>query len=305
MSVYQWLSDQYFKSIRQEQGLLEKLYRQIRKAILLFKDPAIQVEIYNYRMTLPFSHELPKYLTRYPNYMRNLWLLAGLIEKNSPGLVAIDIGANVGDTVAVIRKESSLPIICVEGNELYLKYLKENTKAFDHVAIAPFYVGDEQSGNLRVISEQGTAKLVAADAGDSIGFKPLSEIYEEASFSARVGLIKVDTDGFDLKILLGSRSFLAEHQPILFFEYDPHLFDPQDQQQYQRLFKMLAEVGYQVALEFDNFGNFCEEISLDNDLELESMTAKYAGQHFGNFCDLAVFPSETSDLAASLKAAYH
>jgi FkbM family methyltransferase len=304
MGIYQWLSDQYFNSIRNGEVIIEKLYRQIRRVLLLYIDPAIHVEIYGHKMALPFSHELPKYLSRYPNYMRNLWLLAGLVDRKYPGAVAIDIGANVGDTVAVIRKESSLPVICIEGNELYLNYLKENIKEFDQVLIAPFYVGDENAAKLKVIAEQGTAKLVSTESGDAIGFKPLSVIYEEASFSARVGLIKVDTDGFDLKILLGSRGFLEQHHPILFFEYDPHLFDSKDTHQYQRLFRMLAEIGYQSALEFDNFGNFCSVISLADDVALEELTARYAGQPFGNFCDLAVFPAADIDIGMDLKKAY-
>jgi FkbM family methyltransferase len=304
MGIYQWLSDQYFKSIRNGAVILEKLYRQIRRVLLLFTDPAIRVEIYGHKMVLPFSHELPKYLSRYPNYMRNLWLLAGLVDKKYPGAVAIDIGANVGDTVAVIRKESSLPVICVEGNGLYLNYLEENIRPFAEVEIAPFYVGDENAAKLKVITEQGTAKLVSTETGEALGFKPLSAIYEESSFSVRVGLIKVDTDGFDLKILLGSRGFLKQHQPVLFFEYDPHLFDPNDMQQYERLFHMLGEIGYQSVLEFDNFGNFCSEISIGHQEALEALTAKYARQPFGNFCDLAVFPAADSDLSMKLKTAY-
>lgn len=304
MGIYQWLSDQYFKSIRNGAVILEKLYRQIRRVLLLFTDPAIRVEIYGYKMVLPFSHELPKYLSRYPNYMRNLGLLAGLVDKKYPGAVTIDIGANVGDTVAVIRKESSLPVICVEGNGLYLNYLEENIRSFADVEIAPFYVGDENAAKLKVITEQGTAKLVSTETGEALGFKPLSAIYEESSFSVRVGLIKVDTDGFDLKILLASRGFLKQHQPILFFEYDPHFFDPNDMQQYKRFFQMCKEIGYDRVIEFDNFGNLVSTISLSDSKSLDALTSNYLKLPYGNFCDLAIFTPHDADVSFQLAAVY-
>jgi FkbM family methyltransferase len=40
----------------------------------------------------------------------------------------IDIGANVGDSVAIVREQSDYPILCIEGNETYFQILEENLR---------------------------------------------------------------------------------------------------------------------------------------------------------------------------------
>jgi FkbM family methyltransferase len=304
-SLHQWISDKYFSAIQNEQKWIEIILRQMRKGWLYFSDPEVEVRVYNTKMLLPFSHELPKYIERHPLYMTNLLRLSGLVEQKYGALPAVDIGANVGDTVVVIRQQSNLPVLCIEGNPLYIPYLEKNTACFDQIAIAPFYVGEEdQAAQHKVINEGGTAKLVTSKGGSRLNFKPLSEIYREAGFVERVALLKVDTDGFDIKILLGSTQFLRDHKPVLFFEYDPHLFLKDTPGAHLELFQILTSAGYSKLLEFDNLGNYKGEILVQNVHAFIALTEQYAHMPFGNFCDLAIFHADDSDLCEALKLSY-
>ena len=40
-----------------------------------------------------------------------------------------------------------------------------------------------------------------------------------------IDVLKVDTDGFDAKVLRSARTLLADHHPCLFFELHPALWD--------------------------------------------------------------------------------
>lgn len=40
--------------------------------------------------------------------------------------IAVDIGTNVGDTLGVIARYSTLDILCVEPSDYFLPYLRQN-----------------------------------------------------------------------------------------------------------------------------------------------------------------------------------
>lgn len=39
-----------------------------------------------------------------------------MVQQKYPDLSLIDIGTNVGDTVAIVRQDAHYPILCVEGS---------------------------------------------------------------------------------------------------------------------------------------------------------------------------------------------
>ncbi len=57
----------------------------------------------------------------------------------------IDVGANVGDSAIVVRTKSHIPVLCVEGDPRFLRYLTPNTAHCGDVEIAPYYVGGEDA----------------------------------------------------------------------------------------------------------------------------------------------------------------
>ena len=44
--------------------------------------------------------------------------IASSVYAKYPEMVSVDVGANIGDTAAIIRSACPAPIVCVEGDEL-------------------------------------------------------------------------------------------------------------------------------------------------------------------------------------------
>jgi len=225
-------------------------------------------EIEGYNLLFPYSHKLPKYQYDFKNYDRKLKIIVEQIEKHtiSNNSIIIDVGANVGDTAALIRNYTDSLICCIEGDEIYLKYLRENIKLFDKVLLVETYVSgpDHVAG---IISRgKGTARIVtdseADDFDNMLNTKQLSTILNEAKLKfENVELLKIDTDGFDFQILLANKHLIEKFKPNLYFEYDIS-FNKDDYSNSLTLMKLLDTLCYKLII-YDNFGNLLEIIQND------------------------------------------
>ncbi|MBD2129906.1 hypothetical protein NDI39_22750 [Microcoleus sp. ZQ-A2] len=92
--------------------------------------PLISYKIAGFNLLLPFSHQLPFILKTYPLYSSNLARLAKYVKEKYEHLKFIDIGANIGDSIALLRKEAVFPILCIEGDEQFLSALEKNATFF-------------------------------------------------------------------------------------------------------------------------------------------------------------------------------
>ena len=85
-------------------------FAKIREALVQITDPLVCVEINGTPLLVPLSHELPIYASRCPIYSQNIGRIARIITDASPGGASlIDIGANVGDTAAIVRSHCNIP----------------------------------------------------------------------------------------------------------------------------------------------------------------------------------------------------
>ena len=129
--------------------ILSKMFRIIRKIILMVDDPLVKCKIGKFTLLLPLSHNLPLYLKDYPNYSYNIGRISMLVKEKYPTLALIDIGANIGDSVAIIRTEVNFPILCIEGNQYFFKILEKNAIFFPDVYLENTYVGN-LTGNMKL-----------------------------------------------------------------------------------------------------------------------------------------------------------
>ncbi|WP_082807859.1 FkbM family methyltransferase [Helicobacter himalayensis] len=65
--------------------------------------------------------------------------------------------------------------------------------------------------------------------------------------------IKIDTDGFDFKVLRSAQQTLKESQSLVLFEWDMFHLQAQNEDPLS-IFSYLESLGYHKALIFDNFG---------------------------------------------------
>lgn len=260
-------------------------------------DLLVEAQIGLSRLYLPFSHQLPFILKSTPHYSTNLTRIAELVCLKYPNMAFIDIGANIGDSVALLRTKTAFPILCVEGDNYFFEILQKNCKQFNDVYVANEYVG-ESNIQLNAVSVGigGTAHLTQTiGLQNVIQTKTLSALLENYPLFSHSKMLKIDTDGFDNKILRGSVDFLKVAKPVIFFEYDP-FFLSQQHDDGLSIFNILSQVGYANLLIYENNGELLVSADVDNTRLLEDINHYYTGRNSIRYCDICAFHEEDVDL---------
>jgi len=278
--------------------MLKRIYRYITiRLVTEPTDKVKQIMVGEFLLQANADGKLDQYLSSFPNYSRNFSRLTASILKDNLSAIIIDIGANIGDTVALIRSEGvKNRIICIEGNELYLDFLKTNTKQFDQIDIVETFLSsgeDEIKGT--VLTEMGTAKIVISNDGGSIPSQTLDAIVSKNQLK-NIKILKVDTDGFDVLILQGATKVITKEQPVIFFEYDNHL-NVSETSCFSFLIS-LRKYNYNKVLFYDNYGNFlmCLSLSQENEIaQLDNYIKKGCGAF--PYFDVAVFHTNDDQIA--------
>ena len=269
-------------------------------------DPLVQREVAGFKLWLPFSHALPFILQQLPQYSSNLARIAKYTYGKYPDLHFIDIGANVGDTVAMLRREATFPILCIEGSDKFFSILKKNTAQFSDVCTVQTYVGETTDDTVEMDIEEveGTAHLRKSRSNKSLHIKKLSDILSSAGKAAFQSskMLKIDTDGYDCKILRGAADFLSRAKPVVFFEYDP-FFLSQQEDRGRDIFERLQELGYYQFMIYDNRGDLLLTGDLSNQALIDEIHLYYSGRGGLSYCDICVFHAEDQDVFLTARQA--
>ncbi|MGI0489480.1 FkbM family methyltransferase [Pantanalinema rosaneae CENA516] len=214
-----------------------------------------------YTILLPPDHPLDRYQENWRRYDTALGYIAQVVFQKYANSTAIDIGANVGDSAALIRSYADIPVLCIEGNPEFLEYLEHNAGTIGNIELAACFIG--QDGEVvdldQIVSERGTASIAPAATTEQpvwfIEMHSLNSILQLYPSFQTAKLLKIDTDGFDFTIIQTSVDVLSQLQPILYFEYDIS-FNSQGDLESLATIQQLVEIGYQHFIVYDNFGNY-------------------------------------------------
>ena len=223
------------------------------KNLNLFKNITTKLIFKNYSIFLPLNHKLIYYKNTYPKYDKLLPIISKYINQNE---TIIDIGANVGDTLAAMVEENPNPIyMCIEADDEFYSYLLRNAdiikKKIPNIKVYSLkhFVGKKLT-NVFLEKKEGTAKL--SSVSGNIKSKTLDDILNDFKNIEKIKLLKVDTDGFDYDVLESSLKTIEKHKPILFFECQ---FEQEFQKtNYKSIIKKLQSLGYFYWILFDNYG---------------------------------------------------
>jgi FkbM family methyltransferase len=250
---------------------------ELRNTLIKNGDPLIIAKISNTNLLMNISHNMALHAAHTPLCGTVLPRIAKTIFQQDKHLKVIDIGANIGDSVASIFKEVPSSFLCVEGDKNYFSLLQQNIKSMNAQAVCVNAVCGE--GDCQVpgymSTEYGTSHFVAEKDRETISITSLKTILENNTFFKDANLIKVDTDGFDSYVLRGAREFLAEAAPTVFFEFAPVLLqNPLD------IFPYLVELGYRHSL-FYALDYPLEIVDIGDQQKLAEMVADLDNRNVG------------------------
>jgi FkbM family methyltransferase len=300
------------RAAHQPQRVRRHLFRAIETALrplcgaALRHNPVVRANVWGQSLYMRANHHLPLIVTANPMWSLPLIHAVRALEKDS--VQVIDVGANIGDTVALL--ESHLPgvcrYLCIEPDENFHALCEWNTLNNERVTLRQCFLGDTGSSELIVEHrEPGTATTRIRSVADTRNGKgrPGQTLDDVAATlgGAPVDLIKIDTDGFDYKVLRSAVNTLKAHRPLLFFEWDPTLWKAQGEDPLD-VFGFLGQLGYLCFAFFSDPGFFQTVLSPTDSASIESLcSATLARRGVDNiYFDVLAGPPEICNKAIQL-----
>ncbi len=273
-----------------------------RRLLIKFHDPLIKYKLGQFTIYIPVSSNLGLYQKQHPFFSTAISRIAVYVSSKYHELKVIDVGANVGDTIAIIQNMGNYHILGIEGDVRFFSILKKNIEGIPNVHVVCSFVG-ETSGKIdgKLITGGGTGYLLRSEKeeNDSMTVKSLTDIIKENSEFWYAKVIKIDTDGYDGKIIKGAKEWLSDVKPILFFEYDPLLLRQQSDDGIS-IFSFLFYLGYRRGLVYKNTGEYMLSVDLDNMLLLGELHEYFSGPKMQYF-DICVFSEADLDLCEEFR----
>lgn len=236
----------------------------------------------------------------YPDLNIQLARLAATIAKKYPGMTVIDVGANVGDTIAVLKTVIDLPVIAIEGDDVSFAYLEKNTKQFTNIKLIKTYLG-EYSREVKVSMEKSgwnTTLIPDTEGEKQISFKTLDEVItSHEPVQRELKLLKVDVEGFDTIVLRGATGIIEQHSPVLFFEYNRANMIAIKEDGLSTIFSF-RNYGYQKIAFFDHKGTLLLATDLQNE-EVITYLHEYVStkNNLVGYFDICVFHETDTSIA--------
>src|SRR5579864_5224210 len=199
----QWLLNASIKTPRNgfTSAARFRLLRAVRRLRLMLSDPLVEFTLDGTNLRLPLSHELPFYRRNLPEYSQNLGRITFCVKQKYPDLTMLDVGANIGDSVAIVRACSEHPILCIEGEERFFQLLAENTKHLEGIELEQAFLGAEGDRATGIKIEHGNAYLQMNSSTGKMRLFTLSDVLQHHPRFHNSKLLKLDAEAFDCRII--------------------------------------------------------------------------------------------------------
>jgi len=122
-------------------------------------------------LDIPDGHKIREIHRQDSLYDRAFGFILEAIADRAPDSVFLDVGANIGDTAALMAGYVGNPIVSVEGGEEFLPFLRSNAAMIGpQVSLIERFVRSEslRGSRLRYNSGLGTGALQVGGDGDAL-----------------------------------------------------------------------------------------------------------------------------------------
>lgn len=213
----------------------------------------VTVFVNNYKMNLYFrdkgiAREL--YVHQKREYIASDLMLYGGIVKE--GDVVLDLGANIGYYALM---ESRLvgrdgTVYAVEPSPVNYQVLRENIElnGYNNIQTFNLAMGETVGKAEMFISDRSNwSRLVDKDLDDSINETITVDVSTVDDFikdRPMPNFIRMDVEGYEIKILRGMKEWLKNENLGLFVEFHPYFMTPEENMEF---FDILEESGFQLS----------------------------------------------------------
>jgi len=213
----------------------------------------VTTRLHGRKVLLNFGNLYPVTLRSVPTYNAPLVeLVAQTGSALGRPVRMVDVGAAAGDSVLLLMERCPEMVErydCVEGHDGFFALLETNLRPFDNCRLHHAVLSDTAGSERSLIR---THRATASAQGDvDVATTTLDAVLLDHD----VDVLKVDTDGFDGKVLAGASELLDQASPSVIFEWHPALCratgtDP------LLAFETLGRAGYRMFLFFTKRGEF-------------------------------------------------
>jgi FkbM family methyltransferase len=278
--LYTALLNTYAHRRKHKSTIQQKVLHWLRALLLRISDPIVTTCIHDVPLKVRLSHPNPLYAAVAPFYDTALPRLCRALGTTEGFMRLIDVGANVGDTVLAVERASGHTYqgeyLCVEPNDDNVQLLRINTASLgDRLICEQVLCGDENGVILgELVGNLGNSfvKVAHHNPQQALPVLTVDELVVRHSRFAKTTVLKIDTEGFDLKVLRGAQHLLSEAKPALYFEFIPSLLETNGENPLLVL-PLLSSFGYDTALVYDNKGIPVEVISTTDETALQRLIA--------------------------------
>lgn len=244
-------------------GIKRKAWSYARRLTMkVMGDPTCSLSIHGRRLKVPLSHALPDFLKHCPFYDRLPERISEYVHRKQQRLNCIDVGANIGDTIAAFRKEEADVFLAIEPNPTFRDLLIANWGWNDKVTVVSDICSSSSSEGSFLIQEgNGTASIHQVDDGIQMTRRSLDEIVQRHPSAVNANVLKIDTDGHDFQVIAGAEQLISQNMPAVLFECDAFNNDNYVEDCLSTL-SLFKRSGYRHFLLYSNFGNLMGWYSL-------------------------------------------
>jgi FkbM family methyltransferase len=255
----------YKQYLATNRGIRKRLWSYVRMALIkLLNDPNCSLPIHGRCLKLPLSHALPDFLRLHPFYDRLPQRISEYLHQKQGYLSCIDVGANIGDTIASFYIKDTDTFLAIEPNPKFNKLLAENWGWSKNIIMVSDICSSDSSEDTFVIQEKnGTASVLQTGNGIKMIRRPLDEIVNDHPSVVNANVLKIDTDGHDFEVIAGAKRLLSRNLPVVLFECQPFENTNYVEECLSTL-KYFREIGYNYFLLYNNFGNLMGRYSLSD-----------------------------------------
>ena len=172
------------------------------------------------------------------------------------GKCLVDVGANIGMWTFFVGKKR-LEVYAFEPMPKAFNILRERAKKFPTVHAYPYALGDENTvGRLgfAALSVTGTMDEEINLPGGGTVDVPVRKL--DSIQLPKVGIVKIDTEGYETPILRGAKETIAKNKPRLIIEVHRGTGKAAKTfgEEQQRIEKILSDLGYRWTVHYRPLG---------------------------------------------------